>query len=222
MAADNRIAKAIGALFIITMLLGMIDAYTVAPFLNTSLDQIYANENRIFVGAFSILLMSLGVVCIAILFYPILERHNKLIAIIYIICRVMECLLLLVGVIVYFLLIILSQKFINSGTPDGSYFQTLYAIAVEARYGAYHIAMIILSLASIMLCYLLYKSNLVPRFISIVGIVGYALVLVSAPLDILGFIDTTETGGLLYIPGAIFEILLLPIWLFAKGFNLSE
>ena len=90
---------------------------------------------------------------------------------------------------------------------------------MEARYSGYHVAMIILSIASIMLCYLLYKTRLVPRMISVVGIIGYASVLVSAPLDLLGIIDTTGTGGVLYVPGALFELLLLPIWLLVKGFN---
>jgi uncharacterized protein DUF4386 len=221
MTVDNKIAKAVGALFIITMLLGMVDAYTVAPLLSSPLEHIYANETRVFVGAFSILFMAIGVVGIAILLYPILERLNKLVAITYVSFRVMECLLLIVGVIVYILLIQLSQRFIGAGSPDGSHFQTLSTIAVEARYGAYHVAMIILSIASLMLCYLLYKSRLIPRFISVVGFIGYVLVLLSAPLDILNIIDTTGAGGIMYIPGAILEIFLLPFWLIIKGFNSS-
>jgi len=165
--------------------------------------------------------MSLGVVGIAILLYPIIERYNKLIAITYLGCRVMECLLLIVGVIVYLLLLILSQGYIDADAADPSYFTTLSVIAIEARYAAYHIAMIILSIASLMLCYLLYQTKLIPRFISVVGFIGYFLVLLSAPLDILGIIDTTAAGGVLYVPGAIFEILLLPIWLIVKGFEPS-
>jgi hypothetical protein len=70
-----------------------------------------------------------------------------------------------------------------------------------------------------MLCCLLYKTCLIPRLISVVGIIGYASVLVSAPLDLIGIIDTTGTGGILYIPGALFELFLLPFWLLIKGFN---
>lgn len=58
-----------------------------------------------------------------------------------------------------------------------------------------------------------------PNNFSGVGIIGYALVFVSAPLDLLGIIDTTGTGSVLYVPYALFELLLLPIWLFVKGFN---
>lgn len=222
MSNENKIAKAVGALFIFTMILGMIDAYTVAPILNASLTDYYSKESQFYIGAFSILFMSLGVVGISVLLYPILEKHNRIIAIIYLCSRVMECLLLIIGVIIYFLLVKLSQEFIGVGSPDSSYFQTIAGVAVEARYSSYQVAMIILSFASIMFCYLLYKTRLIPRSISVIGIIGYASVLVSAPLDLVGRIDTTGTGGILYIPGALFELFLFPIWLFIKGFNTAK
>ena len=219
MDTENKLAKAVGALFIITMILGMIDAYAVAPLLHGPLTGYYVNEFKLYIGAFSILFMSLGVVGIAILFYPILEKHNKIIAITYVCSRVMECLLLIIGVIVYFLLLVLSQEYIKAGSPEVSYFQTLANLAVKARYSGYQTAMIILGIASIMLCYLLYKTRLIPRFISVTGLIGYALLLVSAVLDILGVINTTGAGVILYVPGALFELFLLPIWLLVKGFN---
>ncbi len=219
MNSENKIAKGVGALFIITMILGMIDAYAVAPILSTPLDSIYPNETRVFIGAFSILLMSLGVVGISILLFPVLEKYNKIIAIIYVCSRVMECLLLIVGAIVYFLLLNLSKEYISAGTPASSHFQTLGSLAVAARYSGYQVAMIILSIASLLLCYILYKTRLIPRLISVLGFIGYLLVLLSAPLDILGIIDTTGIGGIMYVPGALFELFLLPIWLIVKGFN---
>lgn len=222
MNTDNKIAKSVAALFVITMILGMIDAYTVAPILHLPINTFYENESLFFIGAFSILFMGLGVVGIAILLYPILARYNKMIAITYVSARVMECLLLIIGVLVYFLLLSLSQESINAASSDTSYFQTIANLAVTARYGGYQVAMIILSIASIMFCYLLYKTILIPRLISITGIIAYAFVLISAPLDILGTIDTTGSGGILYVPGALFELFLLPIWLFFKGFNPSS
>lgn len=219
MNTDKKSARNIGLLFILTMILGMIDAYAVAPILNTSLNNIGLNEIRVIVGAFCILLMSIGVVFIAVLLYPIIENHSKTVAITYLSFRIMECLLLIVGVIVYLLLIILSKEIVNEGTGNLSSFHTIVNLAVETRYGAYQVAMFILSIASIMLCYLFYQTKLIPRFISIVGLFGYTLVLLSSPLDILGIIDTTDAGGIMYIPAAIFELILLPAWLMTKGFN---
>ena len=218
----KKIAISIGILFIATMILGMIDAYTVAPLLKSPLSNIISKKTSILIGAFSILFMSIGVVGIAILFFPIIEKDNKLIAVTYLSVRIMECLLLIVGVIVYFLLLIISNRFINAGSPDVSYFQSLSVLLINARYVSYHIAMIILGIGSMLLCFSLYKSIIIPRFISIIGFIGYAMVFISAPLDLLDIIDTTSSGGMLYVPGAIFELLLLPIWLIIKGFDFSS
>jgi hypothetical protein len=45
------------------------------------------------------------------------------------------------------------------------------------------------------------------------------MLLLAAVLDMLGIVDTVAGAGLVgLVPGGLFE-LLLPIWLFVKGFN---
>jgi hypothetical protein len=70
-----------------------------------------------------------------------------------------------------------------------------------------------------MLSYMLFKTRLVPRGFSLLGLIGYPALLLVAVLDMLGFVDTVGGAGLVgLVPGGLFE-LLLPIWLIAKGFN---
>lgn len=68
----------------------------------------------------------------------------------------------------------------------------------------------------LLFCYLLYRSKLIPRFLSILGLIGYASLSASAIMELMG-----HNGMFLYAPGALFEI-VLPLWLIVKGFNLSE
>ena len=78
-----------------------------------------------------------------------------------------------------------------------------------------------LGLGGIILTSLLYKSKLVPRFFSVFGFIGYALLLPSAILTLLR-VQNIAPGApvaLLAIPVAIWEIILMPVWLYAKGFN---
>jgi hypothetical protein len=82
--------------------------------------------------------------------------------------------------------------------------------------------MIILGLGSMMICSVLYQSKLIPRWLSAWGFIGYALLLTSALLDLLGVIDTIHGAGMLmYVPGGLWELLAFPLWLFVKGFNSS-
>jgi hypothetical protein len=70
----------------------------------------------------------------------------------------------------------------------------------------------------------LIRFELVPRFISVVGLVGYTLCLVVGIASWFGVIDASPSGnaGILVIPVALFEIILLPFWLFYRGFKMPE
>jgi hypothetical protein len=77
-------------------------------------------------------------------------------------------------------------------------------------------------LNDLLLGILLYQSRLVPRILSLIGIIGAPL-LVSGDIAILfGFIGQHDPStGLFAIPVALFEF-ALGIWLIVKGFNPSS
>jgi hypothetical protein len=71
--------------------------------------------------------------------------------------------------------------------------------------------------------YLLYVSNLVPRAIALLGLVGYAALSLGVVLDLLDFVDMNKgLGQILLAPGGLFEFVFLPVWLIAKGFKLPQ
>lgn len=220
MGPHKHIARIVGALFIITMIIGMIDAYGIAPILAAPLDGIIINQHRIIMGAFCIFFMSIGITGIAILLFPVLKTHNETIAVMYVSFRTIECVLLLTGSVVYLILIPLSREYSSAGNPAASHYLTLASMAIQARYAAYQIAMMVLGIGSLFLCHLLYTTRLIPRWISIIGFISYILLFTSALLDIADIIDTVHGAGvIMYAPGALFELILLPAWLIVKGFN---
>jgi hypothetical protein len=75
-------------------------------------------------------------------------------------------------------------------------------------------------IGGLILNYLFFVSGLVPRAIAVLGLVGYALLSLTVPLDLVGAIDVESGAGLLMLaPGGLYEFLVLPIWLFARGFR---
>lgn len=75
-------------------------------------------------------------------------------------------------------------------------------------------------IGGVILTYLLYVSQLVPRPIAILGLIGYAALLLGVPLDLLGVLDMNAGPGMaLLAPGGLFEFVVLPVWLIAKGFQ---
>ena len=78
-------------------------------------------------------------------------------------------------------------------------------------------------LGGIILTYLLFVSRLVPRPIAVLGLVGYVSLTIGVPLDLLGLLNMTAGAGLLLVvPGGLFELVFLPIWLIAKGFSAPQ
>jgi hypothetical protein len=74
--------------------------------------------------------------------------------------------------------------------------------------------MIFVGLAGLMLCYAFYRTKLVPRFLAVWGLVGYAVILGGSVLEVLGF----DLRMIQTIPGGLWE-LSIGVWLIAKGFN---
>ena len=77
---------------------------------------------------------------------------------------------------------------------------------------------IFFSLGALLFYYLLYQSKLVPRWLSVWGFVGAALVLTWNLLETFGI--SISAGMILALPIISNEI-FLGIWLIAKGFNPS-
>ncbi|NIK79233.1 hypothetical protein FHS15_004391 [Paenibacillus castaneae] len=213
----NKIARVAGALFLVSTGTYMIGNGLLIPVLNRLdfLSYLYMDRTTVASGSFLELINAMAVVGIAMLLYPILKKHNEMFALGYFGSRILESALLILSAIGPLVLIELSKKYISVGSAKAPYFETIGNLLLEAHSVLFQMAMIVLSLGSLLLCNVLYRSRLVPRFLSAIGFIGYAALLASGCLSILG----QEIGSILYVPGAIFEI-VFPIWIIVKGFNL--
>lgn len=216
MNSNKKTATIVGVLFLVATVTYMIGSGLIDSVLTDQqfLDNLYPDRSKVIVGMFFELINCASVVGIAVLMYPLLKKHNEPIALGYFGSRLIESVLLIVSIIGQLLLVTLSQEYITSEAAGDSYFQTIGTLAIKGHHLAFDMAMLALSLGSLMFCYLLYKSQLIPQLLSVIGLVGYTALLASVCLGMLGF----DLGMTLYIPGALFEI-IFPIWLIVKGFN---
>ena len=67
---------------------------------------------------------------------------------------------------------------------------------------------------------LLYKSKLVPRFVSVWGLIAVASLILANVLGVPDLTHSFQPAMILYFPIVVSE-LLLAIWLIVKGFNPS-
>jgi hypothetical protein len=95
-----------------------------------------------------------------------------------------------------------------------------YFLMGDHRWDGYVLVVYAVSgVAGLVLSSALLKSRIVPRNLSTLGLVGYPVFLVGSILAMFNLIDVTHGAGMLaLVPGGLFE-LILPIWLFIKGFT---
>jgi len=128
--------------------------------------------------------------------FPILKMFSKNLALGYAIFRIIECAIIIIG---------------------GTYLLS----RLKLMWNYEMIIFIFTGLGGLIFSYLLYQSKLIPRHLSVLGIIGYTMLLLGVSLNMLGYVDINAGAGmLLYLPGGLFE-LFLPLWLFVKGFNPS-
>jgi len=211
-------------LWIITAAGAIGGAALINPIINASdyLTMVFPKSMTITSGMFGWMINDIGIVFIGLLIYPILKKHSESMALGYVSMRMFESLLMIVGVFFAMLLIPLSREFIQAGATDVAQFQVIGSILKQAENWFLNLLQLVfLGIGGLILNVIFYKTKLVPRAISIFGFIGYALLLPAAVIGLFGLLDPTPggPGSILAVPVAIWEIIIMPIWLFAKGFN---
>ena len=160
---------------------------------------------------------------IAVFLFPILRRHNEALALGYVGFRFLEAVLLIVIEIDMLSLINVSREYLNEGGLDVSYLQNMGSWTRSWNDWAFSIYVVVFTLGALMLYSVLYKSKLVPRFISAWGLIAAAVLLTGSVLVMVDvFTEISESGLelILVTPIAVNEM-VLAIWLIVKGFDSS-
>jgi len=223
MNSNRKIARIAGVLFITATVANILGVVFLNPILNNPdyLLQIFANENRVLIGALFLLIGAFASASIAISLYPILRRYNEGLALGSVGFRIIEGVLYIVGVIGVLSLFTLSQEFVKAGAPISSYFQTSGVLLLAGYDWANLTAVLAFYLGALMYYYIFYQSKLIPRWLSGWGLVGATLGIVASMLVMFGFISYMSTiQVVLNLPIGVQEM-VLAVWLIVKGFNSS-
>ena len=145
------------------------------------LTAIATNEGQMII--FTAIKFFMGVACagIGLALYPILKKYNEGLAIGSAGFRVIEGMTSVVGALLYVVLLALSQEFVKAGAPASSYFQTADAV-INAGIGWFRDAAMLLTfgIGALMYYVVFYQYRLVPRWLSVWGLVGITLTILSA------------------------------------------
>ncbi len=221
MHTDKQLVKLAGVLLLVQMITAVL-SYSVIldPILYGSKDflaEVASNSTKVRIAALLDFITTISCFGIAVLLFPVLKLHSERIALWYVGIRLSEFVTLVVSGI--FLLTILSvgQNYIKAGIPESSYLETVGKQLLNARMHTQNLNLLAYCFGTSMFYYLLFKSRLVPRFISIWGMIGVIGILTEILMSIFGY----STGSLVYILGMPMGLneVFLGIWLIVKGLN---
>jgi hypothetical protein len=224
MNSNRDIAILVGVLYLLAAVTAIIGFALYQPILNDP-DYILkgaAHETQVIWGAFNELILAFSVIGISVLMFPIINKENESIAIGYVCFRLLEAILIIIGMISLLSIVTLSQEFETAAAPNGSsYLIAGKSLVILHNWTFLFGPNLALGPGTLMMSYFLYDSKLVPRFISVLGLVGGTLVLACALLVIFGvFLQVSVWGAILAFPVFAYEM-SLAVWLIAKGFNSS-
>ena len=177
MSLDQKRARWFGVLYLITFITSIPALWLYQPVLDDPVGYIAGggHDTRILFGAFLELLLIISNIGTAVVIVPIVRRQNEELAIGYVTARLVECTFILVGIISVLGIITLRNQV--AGPSEGTVAYTLAALkdwtfllgpGWVVGWGN-----------GLILGYLMYRSGLVPRPETWLGLIGGPLIIVS-------------------------------------------
>lgn len=209
-------ARIVGVVYLAGFVVGiggniLIQAILGAP---DHLSMVAANSLLLATGAILWLMAVVGDAAHGVLMFPVLKQHSERLAIGYLAFRIIDAVFIAVSVLFTLIQIPLSSEYLKAAAPGSFNLQTLSNVSVQANLYAYAIGMIALGLAGLMLNYTFYRAKLVPGWIAVWGLVGYAIIFCGMLSEVMG----SGLGLVSSIPGGLWEV-FIGVWLITKGFN---
>src|SRR5215467_5375491 len=220
MTRDQRRARVFGVLFLITFVTSIPALALYETVLRHPVAYIAGSghDKQVLFGALLELLLIIANIGTAVVIFPIVRRQNEELSLGYVTARIFECTFILVGIVAVLGIVTLQKE--AAGADEGTVAYTLAAIkdwtfllgpGWVVGWGN-----------GLILGYLMYKSGLVPRRMTWLGLVGGPLVILSGTIVMFGAADAGGAlQGIATIPEGLWE-LSLGIYCAVKGFRPSS
>ncbi len=219
MPLDQKRARVFGVLYLITFVTSIPALILYEPALRHPVGFIAAsgNVNKIYLGALLELLLIIANIGTAVVIVPIMRRQFEELSIGYVTARLVECTFILVGIVAMLGIATLQQE--SAGAAEGTAAYTLAAIkdwtfllgpGWTVGWGN-----------GLILGYMMYRTGLVPRPATWLGLIGGPLIIISGTVVMFGGDHGSGTfQGLATIPEAAWELFLgvyCTIWGFRRA-----
>ncbi len=215
MASHRKISLAAGIFYLLTFV--SIPTLALYPQVKSANYILGAGpDTSAIIGGILEVIVALTGIATAVILFPILKKQSETLALGLVASRVLEASSIFLGVA--FLLSVVTLRQTGAGA-DSLVASNILVILYERTFLLSQSFMPAIN--DLLLGFLLYKSRLVPRALSLIGIVGGPVLIVGYLAVLFGLVGQhAPLAGLSALLVALFE-LSLGIWLTVKGFNPS-
>lgn len=225
MNTNKKIAVVVGVLFLIALILNIIASGLMDPFLSVPdyLVNAFPHKSAVIIGNMLNFICAIAMIFIPIVLFPIANKINKNLGLGYVVFRFLEGVLQIFIAIKYLSLIGLSSQYLHAAPGNIPFLQSI-GDSIQSEIHWAEIIYVMIYIGGALTFYpLLYKSKLVPRFLSVWGILAVLLLLVGEIMGMfgLGIFSTLPLmkAFVYFAPPVALNELVLSIWLISKGFN---
>jgi Domain of unknown function (DUF4386) len=184
------------------------------------LAKLAANENGVVLAALIEFVWAATGAGIAVALFPVLRRHNRALALGSVVARAAEAVLVLVGTLGMLVLFSLSREAVaagSAGLPSADTLANLLLASREWLHGL--VGALAFALGAFLYYWVLFKSRLIPRWLSGWGIIAIALNVFSTIYGAFAQdFGLSSVSTAINIP-ILLQEMVLAVWLIAKGFD---
>jgi hypothetical protein len=182
------------------------------------LANVFADRSRVILSVIFQFIAAATSAGIAISLYPVLRKRNEGLALGSVGFRIIEGVFYLVATLGLLSLVSLSREYVKAGAALASQYQIIGATILAARkWAGFVLGVIAFCVGASMYYCVFFRTKLVPRWLSLWGLIALAMLLTMVVLVMFG---REPSGSLLVLalPIAVQEM-VLALWLIVKGFD---
>ena len=218
MTSARRTAVAAGVLFLITEVSAIAGLALYQPVLA---DPGYVGgagaDGRVLLGALCALVLIAAIIGTAVTLYPVIRRQNEGLALGHVAGRILEAAIITVGIVSVLSLVTLRQNGAAAGADEGALVAVGQALVAIHDWTFLLGPSVVLGMNTLLLAYLVYRSDLAPRPIAVLGLVGGPLVTASAIAVLFGLYGPVA-HAISALPVFAWEV-SFAVYLIVKGFK---
>ena len=174
------------------------------------------SDTAAIIGGILEIIVALAGIATAVVLFPVLRKQNESFALGLVAARILESSTIFVGVAFILSIITLRQEEVGTDTLVTSH-------ALVSLYNRIFLLgqSFMPAICDLLLGIMLYKSRLVPRVLTVIGIVGAPILVIGYIAIMFGVVGRLDPlAALSAVPVALFEF-SLGLWLVVKGFKPS-